>query len=116
METQDNQWDGCDAVERIPERVSGTWVFADTRVPVAALFENLEASATIDEFVNWFPGVTRQQAVAVLRQVQRSVFASASARLYQFVHARFAAWGICFVSKVDFLNLMRHNLHVLTAL
>ena len=49
----------------------------DTRVPVTALFENLESGATIDEFVEWFPGVMRQQVVAVLQHVQRSLFAMA---------------------------------------
>ena len=54
------------AVERDPATVSGAWVFAKTRVPVRALFENLEDGATIDEFVEWFPGVTRKQVEAVL--------------------------------------------------
>jgi uncharacterized protein (DUF433 family) len=60
------QWDNLQAVERTPEIVSGTWVFRDTRVPVAALFENLRDGATIDEFLEWFPGVTRSQVEAVL--------------------------------------------------
>jgi uncharacterized protein (DUF433 family) len=46
--------------------VSGAWVFANTRVPVRALFENLEDGATVDHFVEWFPGVTREQVEAVL--------------------------------------------------
>jgi len=53
-------------VERSPERVSGAWVFRSTRVPVAALFENLKDGASIDEFLEWFPGVTRTQIEAVL--------------------------------------------------
>jgi uncharacterized protein (DUF433 family) len=57
----------CPDVESSPERVSGAWVFRGTRVPVAALFENLESGATIDDFLEWFPGVTRQQATNVLR-------------------------------------------------
>jgi uncharacterized protein (DUF433 family) len=73
LKTQDIYWDDCDAVELTPERVSAAWVFVGTRVPVAALFENRRAGATVDEFLDWFPGVTRQQAVAVLRQVQRSL-------------------------------------------
>ncbi|MFM7184477.1 MAG: DUF433 domain-containing protein [Planctomycetota bacterium] len=59
-------WDRCWAVERDAEKVSGAWVFANTRVPVRALFENLEDGATVDQFVEWFPGVTRQQVEAVL--------------------------------------------------
>ncbi len=59
-------WTLCDAVERDVEKVSGAWVFRGTRVPVTALFENLEDGATIDEFLSWFPGVTREQVIAVL--------------------------------------------------
>jgi len=59
-------WSRCSAVERNPDRVSGAWVFAETRVPVLALFENLEGGASIDDFLSWFPGVTREQVEAVL--------------------------------------------------
>ena len=69
-------WNDCDAVEQDPKRMSGAWLFAGTRVPVTALFENLEAGATIDEFVDWFPGVTRQQALAVLQHAERSLLAA----------------------------------------
>ena len=59
-------WDDCDAVERDAAKVSGAWVFRGTRVPVATLFENLRDGATIDEFLEWFPGVDRTQIEAVL--------------------------------------------------
>ena len=59
-------WSSCCAVERDPEKVSGSWVFRNTRVPVAALFENLEGGASIDDFLLWFPGVAREQVEAVL--------------------------------------------------
>jgi uncharacterized protein (DUF433 family) len=59
-------WDDCDVVERHPDRVSGEGVFCGTRVPVAALFENLRDGATIEEFLAWFPGVERSQVEAVL--------------------------------------------------
>ena len=59
-------WSTCPAVERDPERVSGAWVFRGTRVPVAALFENLEDGAQVDQFVQWFPGVSLEQARTVL--------------------------------------------------
>ena len=62
-------WNNCPAVEREPGKVSGAWVFQGTRVPVRALFENLEAGASVDDFLEWFPGVTRQQADAVLEYV-----------------------------------------------
>ena len=59
-------WSSCSAVERDPERVSGGWVFRGTRVPVSALFENLEDGVQITQFVEWFPGVTIEQVRAVL--------------------------------------------------
>jgi len=66
-------WSQCRAVERHPDRVSGAWVFRGTRVPVAALFENLESGARLEEFLDWFPGVTREQAEAVLGHATRSL-------------------------------------------
>ena len=59
-------WSFCPAVERDPEKVSGAWTFRNTRVPVIALFENLEDGASLDDFLSWFPGVSREQATAVL--------------------------------------------------
>ena len=52
--------------ERDPDKVSGQLVFKGTRVPVAALFENLRDGASIDDFLEWVPGVTRDQVLAVL--------------------------------------------------
>lgn len=66
-------WSSCTAVERDPARVSGAWVFRGTRVPVAALFENLEDDVSLSEFLEWFPGVTAAQARAVLEHAARSV-------------------------------------------
>jgi len=59
-------WENCEAVERHSDRVSGAWVFRGTRVPIAALFENLRDGASIEEFLAWFPGVERSQVEAVL--------------------------------------------------
>ena len=59
-------WETLDAVEAHPDKVSGAWVFRGTRVPVAALFENLRDGATVDLFLEWFPGVRREQVEAVL--------------------------------------------------
>jgi uncharacterized protein (DUF433 family) len=53
-------------VESHPARLSGTLVFCGTRVPVSALFENLKDGASIDQFLEWFPGVTRAQVEALL--------------------------------------------------
>ena len=68
-----SDWSSCPAVERDSERVSGAWVFRGTRVPVAALFENLEDGAQVTQFVEWFPGVTLQQARAVLEHAAHSL-------------------------------------------
>lgn len=59
-------WEDCQAVERLPDKLSGTWIFRGTRVPVAALFENLREGASIEEFLAWFPGVSRSQVESVL--------------------------------------------------
>jgi len=68
-------WSTCSAVEQDPDRVSGAWVFRGTRVPVAALFENLEDDASLHQFVEWFPGVTLEQARTVLEHAARSSLA-----------------------------------------
>lgn len=66
-------WSDCREVERVADKVSGAWVFRGTRVPVRALFENLESGATIDEFLEWFPGVTPEQVAAVLAHAEQSL-------------------------------------------
>ena len=71
-----NGWIHCQAVERDPERVSGAWLFRGTRVPVAALFENLEDGASTDDFLEWFPGVRRAQVEAVLQHAEASLLVS----------------------------------------
>ena len=63
-------WDECAAVERHPDKVSGAWVFRGTRVPVSALFENLRAGASVEEFLNWFEGVDSSQVKEVLGHVR----------------------------------------------
>ena len=66
-------WSQCPAVERIPGKGGGEWLFKHTRVPVRALFENLEGGARVDEFLEWFPGVTREQTTITLHHVSRSL-------------------------------------------
>lgn len=68
-------WSSCDAVESDPERVSGAWVFRGTRVPIAALFENLEDGVAAPQFVEWFPGVALWQVRSVLEHAARSTLA-----------------------------------------
>jgi uncharacterized protein (DUF433 family) len=69
-------WSTCEAVERIPGKVSGAWLFKGTRVPVAALFENLKSGATVEEFLEWFEGVARAQVEAVLNHAEASLAAA----------------------------------------
>lgn len=66
-------WSECSAVERVTGKVSGAWLFKGTRVPVIALFENLEDGATVSDFLAWFPGVSREQVDAVLAHAERSL-------------------------------------------
>ena len=65
-------WSQCSAVESVPDRRSGAWVFKDTRMPVATVFENLEAGSDIDEIMEQFH-VTREQIQAVLEFAARSL-------------------------------------------
>ena len=65
-------WSQCPAVESVPGRLSGAWVFRDTRMPVSAVFLNLEAGSTVDEIIEQFD-VTREQINAVLEFAARSL-------------------------------------------
>ncbi len=69
-------WSQCTAVESVPGRVSGAWVFRGTRMPVSTVFENLEDGMTLDEIVEQF-GVAREQVKAVLEFAARSLQAPA---------------------------------------
>lgn len=64
-------------MEQDPAVLSGAWVFRGTRLPVAALFENLEDDASVHEFVDWSQGISVEQARAVLEHAARSSFAPA---------------------------------------
>ncbi len=68
-------WNSCLAVELNPKLVSGAWMFRGTRVPVVALFENLEDSVTVNEFVELFPGVDLLHARSVLEHAAKSAMA-----------------------------------------
>jgi len=68
-------WSSCSVVERDPLRVSGGWVFRGTRIPVLALFENLEDGVETSEFVDLFPGVTSEQVRIVLSHAAKSLVA-----------------------------------------
>ena len=65
-------WSQCPAVESVPGRLSGAWVFKDTRMPVSAVFENLESGATVEEIMEWFH-LTHEQVTTVLEFAARSL-------------------------------------------
>jgi uncharacterized protein (DUF433 family) len=65
-------WSQCPVVESVPDRLGGAWVFRNTRMPVSAVFENLEAGASIDDIIAQFD-VTREQVNAVLEFAARSL-------------------------------------------
>jgi len=77
-------WDNCPAVSRSPNVMSGALVFKHSRLPVSTLFENLEGGATVDQFLDWFPGPSREQVEAVIK------FVKESARSENFIRPRHA--------------------------
>lgn len=64
-------WSQCPAVESVPEKLDGTWVFRDTRLPVATVIENLE-DLSMEEVMEQYD-VSREQIAAVLEFVARSL-------------------------------------------
>jgi uncharacterized protein (DUF433 family) len=59
-------WSQCPAVESVPGKLNGAWVLTGTRMPVSAVFENIEAGASIDDIMEWFDGLDREQVKAVI--------------------------------------------------
>ncbi|MBZ5525010.1 MAG: DUF433 domain-containing protein [Acidobacteriia bacterium] len=70
-------WSQCPGVESVPGKLGGAWVFAGTRMPVSVVFENLENGASIENILEWFPGITREQIETVLEFTAKSVKAPA---------------------------------------
>ena len=70
-------WNTCQAVERRAGKLSGAWAFAGTRVPVCALFENLESGATVEQFLDWFPDVEEWKVRAILEHEAQALKAPA---------------------------------------
>jgi uncharacterized protein (DUF433 family) len=66
-------WSQCPAVESVPGKVSGAWVLKGPRMAVCAIFENLEAGANIDDIMEWFDGLARDQVKAVIEFAARSL-------------------------------------------
>jgi uncharacterized protein (DUF433 family) len=65
-------WSQCPAVESIPGKVSGAWVFRGTRMPVSTVFDNLEAGASIEDIAEWFD-ISPEQIRTVLEFAARSL-------------------------------------------
>ena len=69
----DLDWSKCPVVENVPGKVSGARVLKGTRMPVSAIFENIEAGASLDDILEWFEGLDRTQVEAVLEFVARNL-------------------------------------------
>jgi uncharacterized protein (DUF433 family) len=67
-----------EVIEINPEKVSGTPVFAGTRVPIQNLFDYIEGGESLEDFLEGFPPVTREQAVAVLELAKNSLLKEAA--------------------------------------
>jgi len=73
-------WSQCAAVESVPGKLSGAWVLRGTRMPVATIFQNLEAGASLDDILCWFDGLDREQVKAVIDFAARSLETPAPTR------------------------------------
>ena len=66
-------WSLCGAVDRNPAKLGGVWCFRGTRLPVASLFEHLDRGSSVEEFIEWFPSVSREQVHEVLAFTKNSL-------------------------------------------
>ena len=76
-------WDDCPVVERIAGKVSGAWIFTESRLPLYVLYANLAGGATIEEFVDWYGGVEEWMVSAVLTHEAKAL--RASGRVYAHI-------------------------------
>jgi uncharacterized protein (DUF433 family) len=74
-------WSQCPVLERGPGKSRCMLRFKGTHVPATLLFENLEDGATVNDFLEWYPGVTREQVIAVLEFAERSLIEPADSHL-----------------------------------
>ena len=65
-------WAKCRAVESVPGKRSGEWVFRNTRTPVSVVFDNLEAGVSIDEMMEWFH-LSRERVESVIEFAERNL-------------------------------------------
>ena len=95
-------WEQCPAVEKHPDKLSGMWVFLGTRVPVSALFENLEDGATVEQFLQWFPAVNERNVEAVLAHERESSLGAPA-----------GSWKSCSIRVLPFpCSVIRVVLHI----
>ena len=73
-------WSQCPVVEQVPGKVGGAWLLKGTRMPVATIFENLEAGASIDDVLAWYEGLDRTQVQAVIQFAAQSLEPAPSGR------------------------------------
>ena len=73
-------WSQCSAVESVPDKMSGAWVLKNTRMPVAMIFESLEGGASLDNIMEWYDGLDRDQVKAVIEFPARSLETPSPAR------------------------------------
>jgi uncharacterized protein (DUF433 family) len=66
-------WSQCEAVESVPGKVGGAWVLRGTRMPVVAIFENLQAGASLNDILEWYDGLDREQVKSVIDFAARSL-------------------------------------------
>jgi uncharacterized protein (DUF433 family) len=66
-------WSQCRIVESDPKKVHGAWVFRNTRLPISIVFECLAKGATIDDILEWYGGVTREDIEEILNFVAESL-------------------------------------------
>ena len=83
----DLDWNQCDAVESVPGRVSGAWVFKDSRTPVSVILANLAGGASLDEVAEWFP-VTKEQVETILLFLATTADAPADRATAKILRAR----------------------------
>jgi uncharacterized protein (DUF433 family) len=73
-------WSQCEAVESVPGKLGGAWVFRGTRIPVSVVFENMDDGLTISEIVALYEGLSLENVHAVLDFACRSLETPAPTR------------------------------------
>ena len=83
-------WSRCPVVESVPGKVSGAWVLKGTRMPVSAIFENLEVGANLDDIMEWYGGLDREQVKAMIEFAARGLDKAGLASPQENLRERYA--------------------------